>query len=102
MRDLTPDQFIKAAREAGHTARILPSRAANEPPGVNVWLDPGVPNRIPDTTVWWPRPNNPTDEIIWGSAWQYAAHRDITAEGLVEKVKESLSPADRSGSPPKE
>lgn len=86
--DTTPREFIRAANEVGLRTMLLERLQPNEPEGVNVWSDPEV--RYPETTVWWPRPNQPTDGIIWGDSFQYGAHRDIPAETLVEKVKESL------------
>jgi hypothetical protein len=87
MSDTTVTQFVTAARKAGLKVVVL-GTDPDEPEGVNVWSDPEV--RMPETTVWWPRPNQASDGFVWGPSFQYGAHRDIPAETLVEKVKETL------------
>jgi hypothetical protein len=87
MSDTTVTQFVTAARKAGLKVVVL-GTDPDEPEGVNVWSDPEV--RMPETTVWWPRPNQASDAVVWGPSFQYGAHRDIPAETLVEKVKETL------------
>lgn len=88
MSDTTAEQFLEASRRAGLRAALVPKRDEKEPQGVNVWEDPD--DRMPVTTVWWPRPSVPTDQITWGPNWDYSAHRDIPAETLVERVVESM------------
>jgi hypothetical protein len=81
---VTTDEFIAALKEKGYLGRPVLTKP-DEPVGVNVWIDESI---APATTVWWPRPNNPTDQIVWGRNFDKCSHTDITAESLVERVEE--------------
>lgn len=87
MADTTPEEFVKAVKEAGGYAHPLHHQKPDEPPGVNVWFEECI---APQTTVWWPRPGHPNDEIVWGPKFDNSAHRDIPASTLAGRVKEAL------------
>lgn len=85
MAETTPAEFIEALEQKGYHSRLALTRP-EEPEGVNVWLDGSF---VPTTTVWWPRPGHPTDQIVWGPNFDNTAHRDIPAESLVDRVVET-------------
>lgn len=89
MKDLTAPDLIEMMKERGHRAALVRKNDEAEPDAVNIWFASEA-TRVPSTTVWFPRPDHPNDEIVWGTT-PNTAHRDITAEGLAEKIEERWS-----------